>query len=225
MKGERYSFSVEACNAIGCGPKSASFTTVALAPPSAPIAPSAKNVGGDMLELTWTRPQDNWITISGYEVQVNGMMSNNARCFFQEAQTTQCLLMLDHLRAAPFSIQAGQDFSMKIIANSHQGNSPASTAVSYRMTADQCGPVSFVAQVDRDETESANDDFDVEEVTNDYGLTKNEEDNQDSTEEASSTDDRVNLALQFTTTETASNTTEGQGAISFGLGVACTLLL
>lgn len=152
-------------------------------------------------------------------------MNSNARCFFQEAQTTQCLLMLDHLRQAPFNIQTGSDFSMKVIANSHQGNSPASTAVSYRMTADVCGPISFVAQAQIDETLSVNDDLDDDEAI-DYGLDK-AQDQQEATDESATTttDERVNLAAQITSTETSSKTDEGKGLTSFLLGVVCTVVL
>lgn len=120
QEGVSYSFIVMARNKYGWGPYSESVTVVALTPPSAPLSPSVAAQSSDLLQLTWTRPNDRWNYVTGYKVHVwtSNNRENVGNCLFSNPLDTKCILLLDDLRASPFNIATGNTINMKIFAMS-----------------------------------------------------------------------------------------------------------
>lgn len=194
---------MEACNFNGCSSKSHAFTTVALNPPSQPLNGKAVALGSDLMQINWDRPLDNWNTITSYRVEINEMMVNDARCFFQNAQASQCVLLLDSIRKAPFNVQPDTDFNIRVYALSHQGYSDASDSFSANMPAEECQDQIQFAAVQKisfeDETEvTENNDLHFF-----NGLDKGA--NTETADEGANNDERVNLAA---TTNAFINTQE-----------------
>ena len=146
------------------------------------------------MQISWDKPLDNWNTITSYRVEINEKMVNDARCFFQNAQATQCVLLLDSIRKAPFFVQPDTDFNIRVYALSHQGSSDASDTFSATMPAEECDEqIQFAAVKDI----SFGSETEVTE-TNDLlifnGLDKGA--NTETAEEPATNDERVNLAAR-----------------------------
>lgn len=223
-QGERYAFSVEACNFNGCSSKSHAFTTVALNPPSQPLEGTTLSIGSDLMQVKWQKPIDNWNTVTSYRVEINEQMNNDARCFFQHAQATECVLLLDQLRAEPFNVQSGTSFDIRVYAVSHQGYSDASETFSAVMPAEKCdsqivfAAVPDVTMVSETEASESND------LPSFKGLEKDAKTADESAAEEPSMDDRVNLAAKTVFRPSATGSEDEGSAALFALGVAVTLV-
>lgn len=93
---------------------------------------------------------------------------------FSSALATNCRILLDDLRAAPFSFTTGTTIRMKVFATALQGDSLPSTVVSTTMSADTCGnTLGFrsVPDVDIDIVVPPANDDDQPPVDKDDGIT------------------------------------------------------
>ena len=114
--GTSYTFTVTATNAEGTSyPSPASrpiFPSTDPVPPATPFAPVA-TAGDGQASVTWTKPADNGVTISGYTVTSSG----GQRCSTTGADTLTCVVT---------GLTNGTAYTFTVTANNIVGNSDPS---------------------------------------------------------------------------------------------------
>lgn len=136
MQGERYTFRVEARNAIGYSTPSAEITILCAIVPSQ-IAPPDTSVDVNSVVITWQAPvTDNGSPISSYKVLIRHSETSSYSEDLDNCDGSDptimaqlfCTIPFDVLTAAPWTLGQGTSVFAKIVATNEIGDSEESTA-------------------------------------------------------------------------------------------------
>jgi hypothetical protein len=128
VRGESYTASVVATNAVGTSAASAASTraTIEALAPSAPAKPTATAAGTTSVSVAWTAPAANGSAITGYSVVVS-----------QAGSVVSTTPVVAGTTAATITgLSRATDYSVTVTATNAVGSSDASTAASVRTLAE-----------------------------------------------------------------------------------------